>query len=874
MATSNITLADDIVKLAANAATTSKRTASDRSRLDAVEGDLRVAQDFIGLGNLDRQAGGTLRRLSNQLQSLQAIKNDIDATQKGLVSVTQQRLIAQDNLRDMPASGPDIPALLEAENAVAVTPLDAFSEDDTEAYSLLYSQRRDLLLQITTMTSARINDIVKRQTLLEELQTQTSELKVLLDEKLLWVPSVPAIGLAWPEKVVRGGLSLLSGGVIGNLTTVFFQQLNRLWPVVFIFFVVIIATVLMRKRFWADIVDRAAKVGRVNSDSYWHTPAVIVSCVLVALPIPLVFFLLWILFETSNSPDLTVQSAASTAFYLIFFTLLFLSWRAWDRDKSLFASHYKLPNTIRSIVNRNLRWFVPIMGTLTAVIAFTQNSSDPNVYEGFSLAAFISAALALAFFGYKTLWKERKAVSDNLGRSGAFFKYRVLFRVIVIGLPLIAAGLAAAGYYDTANQLLSRLFLSGWLFLLTYVIFGLVSRTILVAQRRLGLQRAIERRDAAVKARQEKLDAEERGEQIAQPPPIDTSEIDVKTMSQQSMQLLNTLVVIGFAIAMWIIWSDLLPALSVFNDVQIGSYVGQALNDSGVMIDTRVPITLWNLIQGAVILVLTFIAARNLPSLLEIFVLSRAPIDAGTRYAITTILGYIIIAVGVVVGFDKLGLQWSQLRWIVTGLSVGIGFGLQKIIANFVSGLIILFERPVRIGDYVTIGEQSGIVSRIKIRATTLSDLDNREILIPNEALISERVTNWTLSNSVTRLTVSVGIAYGSDTEKARDIMLSVLKANNKILETPAPQVLFIGFGESSLDFDIRVFLRNFEDRWPVRHVIHTEINRALEAAGIAIPFPQTDLNIVSQDLPLSIVSEARKSASQARKAKKPKKPS
>ena len=210
----------------------------------------------------------------------------------------------------------------------------------------------------------------------------------------------------------------------------------------------------------------------------------------------------------------------------------------------------------------------------------------------------------------------------------------------------------------------------------------------------------------------------------------------------------------------------------------------------------------------------------------------------------------------------------------MTGLSVGIGFGLQKIIANFVSGLIILFERPVRIGDYVTIGEQSGIVSRIKIRATTLSDLDNREILIPNEALISERVTNWTLSNSVTRLTVSVGIAYGSDTEKARDIMLSVLKANNKILETPAPQVLFIGFGESSLDFDIRVFLRNFEDRWPVRHVIHTEINRALEAAGIAIPFPQTDLNIVSQDLPLSIVSEARKSASQARKAKKPKKPS
>jgi len=219
-------------------------------------------------------------------------------------------------------------------------------------------------------------------------------------------------------------------------------------------------------------------------------------------------------------------------------------------------------------------------------------------------------------------------------------------------------------------------------------------------------------------------------------------------------------------------------------------------------------------------------------------------------------VGYIIIAIGVIIGFDRLGLQWSQLRWIVTGLSVGIGFGLQKIIANFISGLIILFERPVRIGDYVTIGEQSGTVSRIQIRATTLMDLDNREILIPNEALISERVTNWTLSNAVTRLTVPVGIAYGSDTDQARDLMLEALNANTKILANPAPQVLFVGFGDSSLDFELRVFLRNFDDRVPVKHMIHTDINRVLEKAGISIPFPQRDLNIVSHSIPLELATK------------------
>ena len=153
----------------------------------------------------------------------------------------------------------------------------------------------------------------------------------------------------------------------------------------------------------------------------------------------------------------------------------------------------------------------------------------------------------------------------------------------------------------------------------------------------------------------------------------------------------------------------------------------------------------------------------------------------------------------------------------------------------------------------MTIGEQSGTVSRIKIRATTLNDLDNLEILIPNEAVISERVTNWTLSNSITRLVVPVGIAYGSNTDKARDLIMETIKRINKVLDTPSPQVLFMGFGDSSLDFEIRVFLRSFDDRAPIRHAIHTEVNKALEAADITIPFPQRDLNIVSQNSPLEI---------------------
>jgi len=197
---------------------------------------------------------------------------------------------------------------------------------------------------------------------------------------------------------------------------------------------------------------------------------------------------------------------------------------------------------------------------------------------------------------------------------------------------------------------------------------------------------------------------------------------------------------------------------------------------------------------------------------------------------------------------DRLGIEWGSLQWIIAALGVGIGFGLQEIIANFISGLIILFERPVRLGDYVTIGDQSGTVNRIQIRATTLADLDHREILIPNKELITGRVTNWTLSNSTLRMIVKVGIAYGSDTDAARRVMLRAVKRVKAVLETPEPQVLFLGFGDSALDFEIRIFLPSFTARFPVAHDIHTEVNKALEKAGISIPFPQRDLHIISPE--------------------------
>jgi potassium efflux system protein len=180
----------------------------------------------------------------------------------------------------------------------------------------------------------------------------------------------------------------------------------------------------------------------------------------------------------------------------------------------------------------------------------------------------------------------------------------------------------------------------------------------------------------------------------------------------------------------------------------------------------------------------------------------------------------------------------------VAALGVGIVFGLQEIIANFVSGVIILFERPVRIGDIVTIGNIDGVISRIRIRATTITAWDRKEYLVPNKEFITGRVLNWTLSNAINRVLITAGIAYGSDTELARELLLRAAQEHPVVLEDPAPVATFEGFGDNALNFSLRCYLPNLDNRLVTITELHTAIDQAFRKAGITIAFPQRDVHI------------------------------
>ena len=221
--------------------------------------------------------------------------------------------------------------------------------------------------------------------------------------------------------------------------------------------------------------------------------------------------------------------------------------------------------------------------------------------------------------------------------------------------------------------------------------------------------------------------------------------------------------------------------------------------------------------------------------------------DRGSRDAITTVAGYIGFIIAVIVAMSIAGINVTGITVVAGALSVGIGFGMQAIVNNFVSGIILLFERPIKAGDFVTVGDVEGFVKRISIRSTEIETLDNQDVLVPNSELISGRVTNWVLHNPYGRLRLKVSVAYGSDIDKVKQILEEVGQEHPEVISdgrATGPKALFMAFGDSALEFELRVRILRIPRRFDVTSELNFAIDKKFREAGIQIPFPQRDLHV------------------------------
>ncbi|MFC1608308.1 mechanosensitive ion channel family protein [Candidatus Latescibacterota bacterium] len=252
------------------------------------------------------------------------------------------------------------------------------------------------------------------------------------------------------------------------------------------------------------------------------------------------------------------------------------------------------------------------------------------------------------------------------------------------------------------------------------------------------------------------------------------------------------------------------------------------------------------LIQAILIILTTILFARIFIRILERRVFKHYNIKEGIQDSIFRIINYIFIVLGIIIALDHLGINMTTLAAFGAVLMVGIGFGLQNITSNFISGLILLFERPIQVGDFVEVSGVLGKVSGIKARSTTINTVDNISIIVPNSQFVSESLTNWSYKDIRTRLHVRVGVSYGSDVELVRDVLLKVGEEHQDVLKTPAPKVLFYEFGDSSLNFDLLIWTDKPLNQLFLKSDINFAIVKAFREEDIKIPYPQRDLHVIS----------------------------
>jgi potassium efflux system protein len=472
--------------------------------------------------------------------------------------------------------------------------------------------------------------------------------------------------------------------------------------------------------------------------------------------------------------------------------------------------------------------------------------------------SYVVVMLALTYFIRQVLSPKRGIFHGALmdQPQGWPARLQIVWYPLAVAFPLALAMLASLGYFYTAGELTYQMVDTIWLILGIVTVKMLVLRWLILTRRKLALQVAREKRAAIREALEAAHTEEEMGMVAVEKEALDLASIDVQTR-----KLLNVGAVLSAAVGAWLIWSEVLPALGILDQISVWQ---TTLSIDGVV--KVMPITLADLGLAVVIAVLTAVAAKNLPGVLELAILQRSGLDTGSRYAAKMLTQYLIIAVGFILVFQTVGFNWSQIQWLVAALGVGLGFGLQEIFGNFISGLIILFERPIRVGDIVTVGDTTGIVTRIRIRATTITNWDRQELLVPNKEFITNRLLNWTLTDQTNRIEINVGLAYGSDVKLALALLAEIAAENEHILDDPQPLITFEGFGENALALVLRAYLSSLEHRLATITALHQTIHEKFNDAGLVIAFPQRDVHLdTSRPLDIRIHRQAREFSSRNR---------
>ena len=847
----------------------------ERRRIQLAELSRRVAlvQRKLEVAGMTRAMGRLLRLQLDQVLDVEALVAEAQQRDATIADEQYRLLEAEEQLQEL--------SNLDVERALPEVEL---GEEELPAARRLLEHRRELLQGVIEDRTLLIERLARLNGATRELAQGHEDFETYLRQHVLWqrssqglslelIATLPAAlefyltGGNWPLALRRTGESALGPSLRWLLLLAALALPWLAW------------------RAWRLEQERLEDAWKPDRDSDFNSLLSLVSPALRAGVLPVLLATLALFMLAPPRQLLVAKSVAvgALAVAAIAFPLLFL--HELTRAEGLAPALFRWREAVLEQLHGQARILLLIAAPLAFVVYSMERQTRTEFSDSLGLLAFVAALLAAALPLGRIAWPRGPLVQQLLQRRG-LWAGRLVWPLFALALlaPLVLSVISLLGYYFSALYLVERAAITAGLASGLFLLGSLLRRKLALARLREAVRAAREAREAA--------EGEEDDEQAEAEAVAEARREMQEAASNHVRRLVTSGSLLLCLFGSLYIWQDALPALERFDRLQVypsfrvlprpseqtslarlagsaapleeesaqGSegedaesaspslglpslgQVADSLDGGAGSLPLR--LTVADLALALSLLVATVILFRNLPGLLELLVFEHLPMAPGALYAATTITRYVVAFVGSAAVLGTLGVGWANIQWLAAALTFGLAFGLQEIFANFVSGLILLFERPIRVGDVVTVGELSGRVSRIRMRATTIVDWDHKELVLPNKELVTGQVINWSLSDSKLRLKINVGVHYRTDVREAQRVLLEVARSHPDVLEDPEPQTYFTSFDDSTLAIELWVYVESVRLRFPVRNDLQLSIRDRFAEEDIEIAYPQRDLHL------------------------------
>lgn len=693
--------------------------------------------------------------------------------------------------------------------------------------------QRNLLNALLTGCDTQILELSKLKIANSQLEEALKEIQEAAHRYLFWVADLNPINFSFPISINKDLHKLIISNTVNQLVhagNMMFTSKDMFIPLL-IFLLLIGFSISSRHQYYSFLKRSSERIGKVITDHFSLTLHNILWSILVAIPYPLFWIILGYCLQHICWPYPIAVAIGNGIITTAPILWMFIICSYFANSEGLFINHFHWSKfKVERIFKYNTIFTSLIILLMMLLITFNSYNNHYFISTiGRSCFILLCICLTLITNRFKhagiILYLDKKGnINNSINRS--------LWYVIIF-TPIIAALAACLGYLATAQALLARFETSIVICCFLLIVYYVIKRWMYIQYRRILFERSkqhyIERIETSINGKKEL--SENQINEIASE--IDNKSINFDAIRIKSLKLISSILTLIALLSLILLWAELHSAFSFLENMTLWN-----INNSTQGVNDIQPITLEELLISILVFIITTQMVRNLPTLLELTLLQHLNLHPGSSYAITTLTKYILMLLGGVIGFSIIGIEWSKLRWLVAALGVGLGFGLQEIFANFISGLMILFEKPIRIGDTVTIRNLTGNITWINTRATTITDWDRKEIIVPNKAFITEQFVNWSLSDTITRIVLNIPAPVSADIKLIMNILLRSAHRCPLVLQVPTPEAFLIDLQQGLLLFELRMYAAEINHRMSLRHYVHIFILEEYLKHNIKLPIP------------------------------------